>query len=269
LEPKAEKCRFVGYPEGQKGWRLFNPTNWKIITSCDVVFEELKVEEVIQPATVAKELTSESESELQNPFLTSTLSPYTQKIQELADYGKGPVTALLVNIANDHEPLSYQEAINNSDANYWKDAIAEEMDSLIKNGTFEVVSRPADKNIVSSKWIFKKKLKVDGTIDRFKARLVARGFSQVEGIDYEETFAPTIKFTTLRLLLAYANYHDKDIHQMDIKTAFLYGELHEEIFMEPPDGYKEDGMVWKLKKSLYGLKQAPRMCLISKKSLLQ
>ena len=112
---------------------------------------------------------------------------------------------------------------------------------------------------MSSKWVFKIKKNSDGSIERFKARLVACGFSQVAGIDYDETFAPVAKFQSIQLILSLAAIHDLELHQMDVKTAFLYGRLDEEVFMEMPEGYAEGkGKVWKLLRSLYGLKQAPR-----------
>jgi len=106
---------------------------------------------------------------------------------------------------------------------------------------------------------FKVKRQSDGSIERYKARLVARGFSQKPGIDYDETFASVAKFQSIRLLLAFAAMHDLELHQMDVKTAFLYGSLEELVFMEQPEGFERGkGMVWQLNKALYGLKQSPR-----------
>ena len=118
---------------------------------------------------------------------------------------------------------------------------------------------PARGRVVSSKWVFKVKRQSDGSTERYKARLVARGFSQKPGIDYDETFAPVAKFQSIRLLLALAAMHDLELHQMDVKTAFLYGSLEELVFMEQPEGFERGkGMVWQLNKALYGLKQSPR-----------
>lgn len=158
------------------------------------------------------------------------------------------------------EPATYSTAMNSLDAKQWKAAADDEMASLRKAGVYELVARSAAKGrVISSKWVFKVKLRSDGSLERHKARLVARGFSQIEGVDYSETFAPVAKFQSIRCILALSAMHDLELHQMDVKTAFLYGSLEEEAFMEPPEGYEEDqGKVWKLKKSLYGLKQAPR-----------
>ena len=114
---------------------------------------------------------------------------------------------------------------------------------------------------IRCKWVFKKKLLADGSLERYKARLVAKGCSQQEGIDYEETFAPVMRYATLRMLLARAAVEDLEVHQVDVKTAFLHGDLDEDIFMMQPEGFQERGkehLVCRLQKALYGLKQAPR-----------
>jgi len=163
------------------------------------------------------------------------------------------------------EPETFEEAVNDPvHGAAWREAIKSEFDSLAKNQTFTVIKRmscPAGRKLVTCKWCFEFKRDVNGKISRYKARLVARGFSQRPGIDYFETFAPVAKFTTLRILLMLAASADWEIHQMDVKTAFLYGDLEEEIYMELPEGIGIDNkdFVCKLQKSLYGLKQAPRV----------
>jgi len=122
------------------------------------------------------------------------------------------------------------------------------------------VPTPKGVNIVSCKWVFKIKYLPDGRIDRYKARLVARGFSQQHGVDYDETFAPVVRMETLRVLLAIAAAEDLEIHQMDVITAYLAGDLEEEIYMAPPPGIPgTEGMVCRLLKGLYGLKQSARV----------
>jgi hypothetical protein len=135
------------------------------------------------------------------------------------------------------------------------------MESLSSAGVFELVPRArANGRVVSSKWVFRIKETVDRKIERFKARLCTRGISQVHGIDYDETFAPVAKFQSIRIILAITASQDLELDQMDVKTAFLYGELEEEVYMEQPEGYNKDSsLVWKLQKALYGLKQSPRM----------
>ena len=123
-----------------------------------------------------------------------------------------------------------------------------------------MVDLPDGKNVVGVKWIYKIKHKSDGSLDKYKARLVAKGYSQKEGVDYEETFAPTTRMTTLRLIVALTTHHGWPIFQMDVKAAFLNGELEEEVYVEQPLWFVEPCTkenICLLKKVLYGLKQTP------------
>ena len=136
------------------------------------------------------------------------------------------------------------------------------VNSLIKNHTWDLVPRPENRQVVSNKFAFKHKKDERAIIVRLKARLVARGFSQIYGIDYLDTYAPVVKLASIRILLAIAAIFDLEIHQMDVVTAFLAGDLEEEIYMEQPEGFKVDSkedLVCRLRKSIYGLKQAPRV----------
>ena len=157
------------------------------------------------------------------------------------------------------KPNSYKEAISSqSYKNYWQNAMNEEISSFHENNVYESVEKEEWMRPITTKWVYDIKTLPNGTIDRFKARLVARGFSQKEGIDYEEIFSPVICTSAIRLLLAFAAIRKYQVHQLDIKTAFLYGDIDREIYVEPPPGYEEAGKLWKLKRSLYGLKQAPK-----------
>jgi hypothetical protein len=158
----------------------------------------------------------------------------------------------------DEEPTCFEEAIQKKE---WADARTEEYQSIIKNNEWEIVPRPKSKNVVSKKWLFKIKHATDGSIEKYKARFVARGFFQKEGIDYEETFAPIAIYTSIRTIIALAANIKWKLHQMDVKTTFLNGVIEEEVYIEKPQGFEVKDMkshVCKLKKSLYGLKQAPR-----------
>jgi len=159
------------------------------------------------------------------------------------------------------EPLTFKEAIGDpTHGKAWKTAIKSELDSLGKNKVISLTKHQSGMRPISCKWVFKLKRDLTGRVIRHKARLVVRGFTQRHGIDYDETFAPVAKYTTIRTLLALAAAADWEIHQMDVKTAFLAGDLDEQIFMELPEGINAPAnTICELKKSLYGLKQAPRV----------
>ncbi|KAJ4737614.1 Transposon Ty1-H Gag-Pol polyprotein [Rhynchospora pubera] len=143
----------------------------------------------------------------------------------------------------------------------WKAAMQEELGALDKNKTWEIVSLPPGKKAVGCRWVFTVKQTPEGKIDRYKARLVAKGYSQTYGIDYDETFAPVAKMSTVRTLVSLAANEGWKLHQLDVKNAFLHGDLLEEVYMEIPPGFgtaQTIGKVCRLRKSLYGLKQSPR-----------
>lgn len=156
------------------------------------------------------------------------------------------------------DPGSFKEAMARDDRDEWYAAMLDEINALKHNRVWILVDRP-EANVVTNRWVLRIKRKPNGEIDRYRARLVARGFSQIEGIDYNETYAPVVNASTVRLLLAYAAKEGLEMSQFDVKTAFLYGYLDETIYMEQPEGFvEEEGKVCLLQKSLYGLKQAPR-----------
>ena len=135
----------------------------------------------------------------------------------------------------------------------------EELNLLETNDTWSLVKLPPGRKAMKSKWVYRLKYKLDGSVDRLKARLVVKGCSQKEGIDYEETFSPVMRYDSIRTILSVAASEDLEMIQFDVKTAFLHGDLEEQIFMVQPEGFQtEDGKVCLLLKSLYGLKQAPR-----------
>lgn len=162
--------------------------------------------------------------------------------------------------APDEDPKTYEEAMSRPDAELWQRAMDEEIESLHKNGTWVLETLPVGVKPISTKWVFKTKRDAKGNIERYKARLVAKGFQQREGIDFTEVFAPVSKHTTLRTFLSIVTVDDLELLHLDVKTAFLHGELEEDIYMKQPQGYEEGGpdTVCHLRKALYGLRQAPR-----------
>ena len=158
------------------------------------------------------------------------------------------------------DPVSVNDALNRPDGDHWRTAMDDEYNSLMENDTWTLVSLPRNRRTVKNKWVFKSKTAPDGTLLRYKARLVACGYSQTEGIDYSETFSPVARSESIRCVLAIAAARNMDIVQFDVKTAFLNGTLNEEIYMDQPDGYNDGSeRVCRLRKSIYGLKQSPRV----------
>ncbi|KAK1696879.1 hypothetical protein QYE76_013576 [Lolium multiflorum] len=171
----------------------------------------------------------------------------------------------LANFSNHHayislvEPKKVFEALEDSD---WLEAMHEELNNFKRNKVWTLVEKPKGcRNVIGTKWIFKNKQDEFGNVVRNKARLVAQGFSQVEGIDFGETYAPVARLESIRILLAYASHHNFKLQQMDVKSAFLNGPIHEEVYVKQPPGFEDlnfPNHVYKLDKALYGLKQAPR-----------
>ena len=155
-----------------------------------------------------------------------------------------------------------REALAGAERDQWHAAILEELAAIREAGTWELVDpNPSIQNVIGCRFVLQKKRGASGEVTRFKARLVAQGFSQREGVDFSETFAPVVKSTSLRIFLAICAEHGWRIRQMDIKSAYLNGTISEDIYMRQPKGYEEPGrehLLTKLKKGLYGLKQAGR-----------
>jgi len=260
LGSQASTCVFVGYSLNSITYRFFDINNKVIIESSDAMFHENKFpyklrnsggQEIIKPS-ISIPSSSYQENDIQNE-----IEPRRSKRARIErDFG----TDFLVYNVEDN-PLSLNEALASPDSIFWKEAIHDEMESLISNKTWKLCDLPSGCKAIGCKWVLRKKLKPDGSIDKYKARLVAKGYTQREDLDFFDTFSPVARITSIRFLIAIASIHDLIIHQMDVKTAFLNGDLDEEIYMEQPQGFVVEGQenkVCKLTKSLYGLKQAPK-----------
>ncbi|RVW17863.1 Retrovirus-related Pol polyprotein from transposon TNT 1-94 [Vitis vinifera] len=157
------------------------------------------------------------------------------------------------------DPVTYQEAIHCPQFISWKEVMDDEMNSMYMNGVWDLVELPHGCKPVGCKWVFNTKRDSSGKIKRCKARLVVKGYSQREGIDFKETFSPVSTKDSFRVIMVIVAHFDLELHQMDVKTAFLNGDLDEEVYMELPTGFVEVGkedLVCKLNNSIYGLKQA-------------
>jgi hypothetical protein len=164
-------------------------------------------------------------------------------------------------ILEDDEPAHYKEAMAGPSSREWHKAMKSKMESMYENQVWNLVELPEGVKPIGCKWIFKRKTDTDGNITIHKARLVVKGFTQVLGVDYDETFSPLAMLKSVWILLAIAAYFNYEIWQMDVKTAFLNGKLNEDVYMIQPKGFvipKDAGKVCKLQKAIYGLKQASR-----------
>jgi hypothetical protein len=158
-------------------------------------------------------------------------------------------------LTDQDEPATYTEAMEGTESEKWLEAMKSEIRSMYHNQVWTLVDIPRDRKAIENKWIFKKKTDVDGNVTIYKARLVAKGLRQIQGVD------PVAMLKSIRILLAIAAYFDYEIWQMDVKTAFLNGNIEEELYMVQPDGFvdpKDANKVCKLQRSIYGLKQASR-----------
>ena len=217
---------------------------------------------------------TEIEEESQQPSSTRRLRDRStlKKPEHLDDYVM--ITEDLVNgsehldgyvmIAEDladktEYPETFEEAVSSKNHTEWKKAMNSEIASLEENRTWDLVNLPQDAKAIPCKWVFRLKTNPDGTIDKYKARLVIKGFSQRRGIDYNQTFSPVARMGTIRSVLSIVASEQMHLTQFDVSTAFLYGKLEETIYMQQPTGYSDGtDKVCLLRKSLYGLKQAPR-----------
>ncbi|KAL4590852.1 hypothetical protein LXL04_003796 [Taraxacum kok-saghyz] len=164
---------------------------------------------------------------------------------------------MFVNFVSLMEPKKIHEALQDSD---WIKAMQDELIEFERHKVWTLVPRPKVKSIIGTRWVYRNKIDEDGIVTRNKARLVAQGFTQLEGLDYDETFAPVARLEAIRLFLAYASFKNFTVYQMDVKTAFLHGDLEQEVFLNQPPGFEDKDFpdhVYRLDKAVYGLKQAP------------
>ncbi|CAJ2667746.1 unnamed protein product [Trifolium pratense] len=256
LDKKAIPGIFVGYSSVSKAYKVYHPQSGKMTVSRDVHFNEDQQWDWKNPKK-----TIGSFNDIEDDYLEKQTTELCEN--ELEDDPPIRGTRLLSDIYQRCnvavcEPACCEEALKDPK---WKNAMEEEMSMIQKNKTWELVDKPEDRNIIGVKWVFRTKLNADCSINKYKARLVVKGYAQIFGVDYSETFAPVSRLDTIRLVLAIAAQKGWKVFQLDVKSAFLNGDLQEEIYVEQPEGFAVQGgedKVYLLKKALYGLKQAPR-----------
>ena len=274
FDAKARKCIMLGYGTETKAYRLYDIERKKVFFSRDVVFNEnvngIEKESVsndsdtrfVQIKCSDEEDHTESFNEEEEQESLQEEDSDTGLRRSSRERRKPDYYGVRVTVADTSgDPTSLKEALASSDKTKWVNAMEKEMESLHVNEVWDLVELPKDKKTVGSKWVFKTKRSANGTVERHKAWLVAQGYSQRYGQDYDETFSPVVRFESLRTVIALAVQNGLKLCQMDVTTAFLNGELKEEVYMKQPEGYAikgKENLVCKLKKSIYGLKQSPR-----------
>jgi hypothetical protein len=251
LDKKSEPGVFIGYSSPSKAYRIFQPQNGRILVSRDVNFMEDKQWKWEQPEEKLESSTEKQESPILEIIHDNIDDEPVRGTRSLAEIYESSNIAIC-------EPAEFEEAVKKSE---WIEAMQEELRMIEKNDTWVLMDKPLHKKAIGVKWVYRTKQNADGSINKYKARLVVKGYAQVFSVDFSETFAPVARLDTIRLLLAVAAQKNWKVYQLDVKSAFLNGYLQEEIYIEQPRGFEVRGQeekVYLLKKALYGLKQAPR-----------
>ncbi|KAH9656139.1 hypothetical protein KPL70_022564 [Citrus sinensis] len=294
FDSKSDVGIFLGYSNSSKAYRVYNKRTLVVEESMHVSFDESNLsstEKVVvdddageeeqeeeasndnqenAPHGIQEEHHEESNVE-QNEGTSQTLPKEWRYVSShpkdviLGDPTRGITTRSSLRNTCEHnafisqiEPKSFEDAENDES---WIMAMQEELNQFERNNVWELVPKPEHQSIIGTKWVFRNKMDESGVVVRNKARLVAQGYNQKEGIDFDETFAPVARLESIRMLLAYACHKDFILFQMDVKSAFLNGYIMEEVYVKQPPGFENEKFsnhVYKLLKALYGLKQAPR-----------
>ena len=294
LDDRSKQVINLGKESGTKAYRLYDPNSNKIHVSRDVTFEERrswpwndnKDKQDVQAGTftIASAIVTEerehqsntgmSSNESENMYTPISISHVSKLNSEDYDESTEPRRIKKIGeIYNEieevqleeelflmgiEEPINFKQAAKDHN---WKMAMEREMQSIEENNTWKLSELPPGKKTIGLKWIFKLKKDAEGKVLKHKARLVAKGYVQEHGVDFDEIFAPVTRLETVRLLLALAAKSEWEVHHLDVKTAFLNGEISEDVYVAQPEGFEKEGkknLVYKLLKALYGLRQAPR-----------
>ncbi|CAJ2652309.1 unnamed protein product [Trifolium pratense] len=282
LDPKSDEGIFLGYSTNSRAYRDFNSRTRTMMESINVVIDDTDLTsadpaeetDVVTPVPTPDDDQAESDSDQNSESNTENIRPNkgpstrTQKNHPLDLVIGNPNQGITTRRSKEAisnscfiskmEPKNVKEALTDE---YWINAMQEELTQFKRSEVWDLVPRPDGINVIGTKWVYKNKTDENGDITRNKARLVAQGYTQIEGVDFDETFAPVACLESIRLFLAVACILKFKLYQMDVKSAFLNGYLNEEVYVEQPKGIIDPSFpshVYKLKKALYGLKQAPR-----------
>ncbi|GJS69906.1 retrovirus-related pol polyprotein from transposon TNT 1-94 [Tanacetum coccineum] len=279
FDPKSYEGVFLGYSQNSKAYIILNKQTMKVEESLNVTFDEtppppktspLEDDDLVEEEAIEVNKTRPLGNDLEDKSLENN------KIINIKESKSHPLNFFIGNLnqrtlrsqAQDKsnffyflstiEPKTINEALKDES---WVIAMQEELNQFISNDVWELIPNPKDMTIIGTKWVYRNKLDENGVVSRNKARLVAQGYNQQEGIDYHETYAPIARLESIRILLAYACALDFKLFQMDVKSAFLNGFINEEVYVAQPSrfiNFAKPNHVYRLKKALYGLKQAPK-----------
>ena len=281
LEPKSEVCLLVGYSKEFRGYLFYSRNDNKVIVSINAIFLEneymnnFTLRSRVVLAEMNEPVIEQSMDEIRNDVvvldiplditheMTITQEPHCSGriVRPLVRFiGLGETyEAILEEVESD--PYTYEEVMNDINAYHWVQVVKSKLDSMYSNQIWDLVKAPNGIKPVGCKQVYKRKGVIDGNVETFKSRLLEERYTKKEGIDYEETFSLVAMLKSIRILLSIAAHYDYEIWQIDVKTAFLNGNLEEEIYMTQSKGFivkNQEYMVCKLKRSIYGLKQASR-----------
>lgn len=266
-DKKSVEGLFVGY-EAYDGYRVFIPSKNKVERSCNLIFcDELPYDPLTVEVASCSDMCSVEENgsiQVNDDEDKCQQEPdpgrrYPERKHQKPQFLSENYVLFVSTLTGIETPTCYSDAIKSPESKLWEEAMIEELESHEENGTWKLTELPENQRILDNKWVYRIKTNTDGSPCKAKARLVARGFSQKAGYDYDDLFAPVARFDTLRTILSVAASQKLYLHQFDVKTAFLYGTLDKEIYMKQPEGFDDgSGRVCRLVRSLYGLKQAPR-----------
>ena len=277
LEARSDKCLFVGYPKETREYQFYNTLEQRFFVSKHVVF--LEKEFLLREDSGSKVELSEAQVALTNASHLTEPKAIIHDYELIADSSKTQMFrrtsrihsvlaryGFLISKQNDvllienDEPTTYEESLNNSESDQWLKAMKSKMDSMYTNQVWILVDPPEGIKPIGCKWIFKKKIDMEGKVITYKAKLMAKGYRQKQGVDYDKTFSLVAMLKSIRILLVIAGHYDYEIRKMDVKIAFLNGNLTEEMYITQPKGLisGSGNKVCKLQRSIYGLKQASR-----------
>lgn len=292
FQSKGKELIMVGYSDTSKAYRLYNPASKRVIVSRDVIFMEHSYvgskdavfDIITYDAGQVECLGTKNELDIGRKEISSEKRRREQEDDSSNDdcekvvkfcsgrprlirtgrRGRPRKERHVLNLLEEDDafiPQSVEEAVSSRDSKQWQASMQKEYDCLVKNGTWSLVELPAGQKLVGCKWVFNIKRNADGSIHKYKSRLVAKGCSQQFGVNFTETFSPVVRYATIRMIIALACEHNLHLHQLDVSSAYLNSDLHDTVYMKQPEPFVNKEFpkrVLKLNKALYGLKQSGR-----------